>query len=803
MIVKPNNTSWKPSTSASGQYVAFQSSASNLVPNDTNTCAGYSNPGQCPDVFVYDRVTSHIDRVSLSSSGIQANGASSEDSSPSMSADGRYVAFESNADNLVSSDTNSVADIFVRDRQTGQTDRVSVASDGTQANGKSVAPSLSADGRYIAFASAANNLVANDTAVCSVFPCYDVFVHDRQTGQTTRVSVSSIGEQANNTAGSPSISADGRYIVFDSWASNLVSGDTQECIVGSIRNCSDIFVRDRQTGQTTRVSIASDGTQGNDLSNNASISSDGRYVVFSSFANNLVPNDTNGQSYVDVFVHDRQANQTTRVSISSAGVQANAYSNNASITADGRYVVFTSAASNLVDGDTNNARDVFVHDRQTSETTRITVNSSGLQGNGNAVWSSISTDGRYVAFDSSATNLVSGDTNGFSDVFLLDRGADYSTTQIKVYDDFHQPISGAKIYQNDNEIGYTDATGALSITGLQGGDTVAATKMITEVPSAKLAHGFPGWAYRVYNTSVPIDDAGNPLLTQVNTPGVTQVLTVSKNNTLVGFNIVASVEWNASASYLSDLRQGFADASTYLYDVTDGQVLFEQVTIYNNQKYWSSAEYQVFADNTLRPETTGRVFVGRYWKEYLGYWNQPSGYRTLTHEFGHYGFDLRDSYKDAKGYEIASCTSSAIQTNTLDATNATMMDWQFNATELSMRGVPGLWSPDCELTLQMAVHHESDWETVEKRFRDNTFPPRYYIRTPDGRGSPPGAVVPGPTSIPVIGWSQSTVGNNPATGTCSSDPVLKLVDPTLSSCHQSESMAFEAKQTTDVSRPDQ
>jgi len=223
-----------------------------------------------------------------------------------------------------------------------------------------------------------------------------------------RVSVASGGTQGNGDSGCPSISADGRYVAFQSYASNLVPGDTNE--VG------DVFVHDRLTGQTTRVSVASDGTEGNDYSRRPSISADGRYVAFASLASNLVPGDTNGTW--DVFVHDRLTGQTTRVSVASGGAQGNSGSWCPSISADGRYVAFQSYASNLVPGDTNGVLDVFVHDRLTGQTTRVSVASDGTQGDSYSFGSSISADGRYVAFSSLASNLVPGDTNDKPDIFV-------------------------------------------------------------------------------------------------------------------------------------------------------------------------------------------------------------------------------------------------------------------------------------------------------------------------------------------------------------------------------------------------
>jgi Tol biopolymer transport system component len=238
--------------------------------------------------------------------------------------------------------------VFVHDRQTGQTARVSVASSGAEGEGASWNAAISADGRYVAFESDARNLVTGDTNGRE-----DVFVRDRQTAQTTRVSVSSTGAQGTGHSVWPAISADGRYVAFESDARNLVAGDSN--------NLRDVFVRDRQAGQTTRVSVASDGTQGDDFSSYAAISADGRYVAFYSGASTLVAGDTNGAW--DVFLRDRQAGQTTRVSVASDGAQANSNSYIAAISADGRCVAFFSDASNLVAGDTNWCRDVFVRDR--------------------------------------------------------------------------------------------------------------------------------------------------------------------------------------------------------------------------------------------------------------------------------------------------------------------------------------------------------------------------------------------------------------------------------------------------------
>jgi hypothetical protein len=343
------------------------------------------------------------DLVTVSSTGEQGNSVSAR---AAASANGRYVAFHSPSSNLVANDINATYDIFVHDTLDGATTRVSVNSAEVQGNSGSYEPSISADGRYVAFQSDATNLVAGDTNNTR-----DIFVRDRVAGTTTLVSVSSAEAQANSDSNNPSISGDGRYVAFHSTASNLVTGDTNATY--------DIFVRDRVAGTTTRVSVGSGGVQGiNGESVNPSISSDGRYVAFQSYATNLVAGDTN--SVTDVFVRDRVARTTTRVSVNSAEAQGNSDSYYPSISGDGRYVALHSYATNLVAGDTNNINDVFVRDTVAGTTTRVSVNSAEVQGNSLSWFPSISGDGRYVAFYSSASNLVSGDANGTSDVFVRD-----------------------------------------------------------------------------------------------------------------------------------------------------------------------------------------------------------------------------------------------------------------------------------------------------------------------------------------------------------------------------------------------
>src|SRR5262249_15811840 len=287
------------------------------------------------------------------------------------SADGRYVAFVSLADNLVTGDTNGADDVFVHDRITGETTRVNVASDGSQADGSSFdsfsSPVLSADGRVVAFVSLADNLVPGDTNQVS-----DVFVHDRATGETTRVSVASDGSQALFASFFPALSADGSLVAFASAPDGLVPGDTS--------NLDHVFVHDCTSRQTTQIDVGFDRSPSNGLSWAPQLSADGSLVVFVSEASNLVMNDTNGVA--DVFVHDRTTHTTTRVSIDSHGAQANGgfFFDFPAISPKGRYVAFGSGADNLVTNDTNGLPDGFVHDLTTHTTTRLSVDSHGGQG---------------------------------------------------------------------------------------------------------------------------------------------------------------------------------------------------------------------------------------------------------------------------------------------------------------------------------------------------------------------------------------------------------------------------------------
>jgi Tol biopolymer transport system component len=413
-MLAANAGSTKSSTpvavSADGRYLAFS--------------GGF--PFGCCVVGIYDRQTGVTN----------AEASSTADPTLGFSADGRFLVFATNG-----YDSDGSEDVYRLDRQTGALDRVSTALGGGQpactGSGcvfSSWHPSISADGRYVAFYSFASNLVTGDTNQTA-----DVFVRDMQTGVTELVSVAGDGTQANGLSVEPSISADGRYVAFRSFATNLVTGNTNTgtCAASGQTNGSDIYVHDRQTGTTELVSVGINGTQ-DGCSYGPSISGDGRYVAFTSTDTTLIAVDGNGAR--DVFVRDRLSGTTERVSVSSDGAEGtcgssgcNKNSENAQITSDGRYVVFMSWAWNLDPQDTNQTGDVFVHDRNTGATDRVSIATDGTQGNATSgpnvtpsggFGPAISGDGRIIEFDSFASNWLPGDPNPkfYTDVFMRDRG---------------------------------------------------------------------------------------------------------------------------------------------------------------------------------------------------------------------------------------------------------------------------------------------------------------------------------------------------------------------------------------------
>jgi hypothetical protein len=345
-------------------------------------------------------------RASVSSAAVQANNDSGDSS---LSANGRYVAFASIASNLAPGDTNGASDVFVRDLVAGTTVRASVATSGAQGNAESFEPQISGDGKFVVFTSRATNLVSGDTNGVT-----DIFVRDLVAGTTTRVDKPMTTDPETNFGSfAPAINADGRYIAYASSANNIYPSDTNAG--------SDIFVYDRTTATTQLVSVSTSGAPSlvAEESNIPAISGDGRYVTFQTDATNFDAGDTNAN--MDIYVRDRVENTTTRISQPTGGGAADENSTDAVISSDGQVVAYQSRSSNLVAGDTNGDLDVFVTNRVTGATERANVTSAGAQTTGSASNAAINSDGSYIAFESSASDLVNGDTNGVRDVFVRNR----------------------------------------------------------------------------------------------------------------------------------------------------------------------------------------------------------------------------------------------------------------------------------------------------------------------------------------------------------------------------------------------
>jgi Tol biopolymer transport system component len=387
-----SNSNW-PSASADGRYVAFSSWADNLVPGDTN--------GQS-DIFVRDLQTGTTRLVSVASDGTQANDTSF---TPSISADGDVIAFRSDATNLVPNDTEGHLDVFVHTMSTGQTIRVSQKPNGIGANRDSMEPSISADGRVVAFSSLAHNLVPQPVDATGL--CCDIFVSNLATGHITLGDPMLTGGGASDSF-LPVLSATGRYLAFGSWGCEIAKDI--ECL-----DESNVYELDLQTGTMSLVSRAYSGKVGFGCGANPAISADGTKVAFISDGANLVRHDSNGA--YDVFLRDMTTGVTQRVSVTSKGAQTNGGLGRVTMSADARYIVFQSDAWNIVPSDENGVQDIFVHDTRTGKTFRASVTNAGAEANAYSGNAAISADGSLVVFESDASNLAGRDKNFTTDIY--------------------------------------------------------------------------------------------------------------------------------------------------------------------------------------------------------------------------------------------------------------------------------------------------------------------------------------------------------------------------------------------------
>lgn len=391
----------EPSVSADGRFVAFSSDAPNLGPTDTNAVR---------DVYLHDRQTGDTILVSHNLAGTDAgNGRSNE---PSISQDGNFVSFSSLATDLVAGAANNLTtEIYIWKRSDNSIRLASVNSSGGTPGEFSAEPNTNGDGNFVAYTSptSASSLVAGGVDVNNL---RDVFLWNGTTNTNQLVSVTTGGAAGNRGSFDPSVSASGQFVAFRSEADDLVAGVD---LNGATR---DIYMRDMTAGVTILVSRGLAGAGANGVSDSPSISADGNFVVFSSEASNLVASDSNG-AVRDIFVFNRTDNSTTLISQNQQrSGSGNGVSSEPSISQDGRFVAFTSAAPDLVAGDTNAATDIFLYDLSTGAMNRVSTSTAGAQGNNNSSDANVAPQGLFVAFTSDATNLDAADTNALSDAFV-------------------------------------------------------------------------------------------------------------------------------------------------------------------------------------------------------------------------------------------------------------------------------------------------------------------------------------------------------------------------------------------------
>jgi Tol biopolymer transport system component len=360
-----------------------------------------------PGPAAWAQLTSAGDIVLASSSedGTKANGVSGV---PSVSGDGTKAAFFSRATNLDPADTDTIADLYVKDLVTGQISLASTADDGTKGNDASGQPSLSADGARVAFVSLATNLDPGDND-----PTFDLYVKDLTSGQIGLVSTADDGTKGNGVSFRPHLSADGTTVVFQSEATNLDPADTDPA--------SDVYVKDLVTGQISLASTADDGTKGNGVSELPALSADGTKVSFDSAATNLDPADTD--TVCDVYVKDLVTGQLSLASTADDGTKGDACSSGPALSRNGARIAFTSLATNLDPSDADGAPDVYVKDLVTGQIILTSTADDGSKGNDSSLVPSLSADGTRVAFHSVATNLDPVDTDPLIDVYVKDLGS--------------------------------------------------------------------------------------------------------------------------------------------------------------------------------------------------------------------------------------------------------------------------------------------------------------------------------------------------------------------------------------------
>jgi hypothetical protein len=373
------------------------------------------------------------------------------------------------------------------------------------------------------------------------------------------------------------------------------------------------------------------------------------------------------------------------------------------------------------------------------------------------------------------------DSSNFTS-FYIDQVRLHHGVTVLVQDEDGSPVSGAQVYHNNTFVGETGYDGSLSVTGVQVGDQLSALREVYQRPSKKDHHdrdGIGDWSWRAYVTNVNIDtnSGGTPQLHTVTDTSQIQVLTVRKNQALLGVHMVVSVEWDASSTYLDDLKQGLQNASTYLYDVTDGQFYWEVIEVFDNRERWADCDMCVHASNQVWPNSTvwgipygsgKRISMGRFFDgntSNKGSWKNSDGYRTMIHEFGHYGLGLWDEYLDRNSRKVPSayCATNFDKKANAAAqeSQSSIMYYQFSSTELCS---------DVDPNHRHRIQTEQDaktggmstWELVLLRYEDKDSPARWTLLSPVERG----VIVAGPNALPVTGWSEIYVTDASTSGLC-------------------------------------
>ena len=542
-----NAGSFEPSVSANGRFVAFSSEANNLAADDANNAR---------DVYLHDRNTGDTILVSHATGGGAGNGVSDE---PSISADGNFVSFRSTATNLVAgSPINTEADIYIWDRSDGSIQLASVNDGGNTPSQFSAEPFTSADGNFVAYTTPTSNMVAGATDTNNV---RDVVRWNRGNGQNALVSVTPVGTTGNRASFDPSVSQTGQFVAFRSEADDLVPGADGN---GAVR---DIYVRDMDGGAsgTILVSRGINGAAANGPSDSPSISADGNFIVFSSEASNLTADDTNG-NVRDVFVFNRTTNQISLVSRNQQRTgSGNGASSDPSISQEGRFVAFTSAASDLDDGDTNAATDIFLYDLTTGAMTLVSENPAGTAGNAASADAFVAPGGLFVVFSSAASDLPTApqtDTNAVSDVYI-------ATAPDRDEGETNPPTAAVAATQPPNFIGETSVSLAvtysddvdLATTSFEPDDVTVTYPDGTVVnPTAVTSTGSGESATVTYLVPAPggtLDeaDSGNYVIT------IRPNEVSDANGNTVAAGALPAVAVTAAARNGPDLTVAFADAS--------------------------------------------------------------------------------------------------------------------------------------------------------------------------------------------------------------------------------------------------